>query len=153
MINSENEMPEYLLQKGKSKGIKLQGFSTLSFGLKPEDVIKKYGATRLVVKLIDDKPTDFAKMIAKIAFSMAVATGAFENNDYLESFVLPAILGEKDDIGHWVGTITEPFVSSKYHDHRILIHRDEKKGLLIGDVQIFSNLETPRYGVILSTLN
>ncbi len=83
---------------------------------------------------------------------MAVAIGAFESANHSKSFVLPAILGEKDDIGQWVGTITEPIISSKYHLHRVLVHRDIEKGLLIGDVQIFSDSETPRYGVILGQL-
>ena len=146
-------VPGYLLNEKETKGIKLQGNVSISFGMKPGDVIKKYGATRLVVEPAGDKPTDFARMIAKIAFSMGVATGAFGDIDYAKSFVLPAILGERDNIGHFVGTITEPIVSPKYHLHRVLIHPDEEKGLLIGDVQIFSDSETPRYGVILSELN
>lgn len=146
-------VPGYLLKKEKSSGIKLEGCISILFGTKPDDLMKKYGATGLTVKPVGDKPTDFARMIAKIAFSMAIATGAYEGADYSKSFVLPAILGIKDDIGHWVGTITEPIASSKYHNHRILIHRDKEKKLLIGDVKIFSSSETPRYGVILGTLN
>lgn len=146
-------VPGYLKDDKRTKGILLDGSATISFGTHPEDVIKKFNATRLVIKPAGDKPTDFARMIAKIAFSMAVATGAFGCIDYSKSFVLPAILGESDDIGHWVGTITEPIRSAKYHTNRVIIYPDEEKGLLIGDVQIFSNSETPRYGVILSELN
>ncbi|MFA5181302.1 MAG: hypothetical protein WC405_08255 [Syntrophales bacterium] len=91
-------------------------------------------------------------MVAKIAFSIAVATGAFEGADYSKSFILPAILGETADIGQWVGTITDSIISPKYNIHRVLIYRDTEKGLLIGDVQIFSDSETPRYGAILAQL-
>ena len=146
-------VPGYLKNDKSTKGIYLDGIASVSFGTDPKEVIKKYGANRLVIKPAGDKPTDFAKMVAKIAFSMAVATGAFGHIDYSKSFVLPAILGKSDDIGHWVGTITEPIRSAKYHLHRVLIYPDEEKGLLIGDVQILSDSETPRYGVILSKLH
>ena len=131
----------------------MKGFFSISFGKNPNDIIKDYGATRIIIEPRSDTPTDFARMIAKIAFSMAVATGAFEDIDYSQSFVLPAILGETDNIGHWVGTITEPITSSKYQLHRVMIYRDQEKGLLVGDVQILSDSETPRYGVILYDLN
>ena len=107
-------VPAYLTDKEATKGITLEGYLTISFGIKPDEAMKKYGAQRIIIEPLGDKPTDFARMIAKIAFSMAVATGAFEDSDYSKSFVLPAILGEKDDIGQWVDTITEPITSPKY---------------------------------------
>jgi hypothetical protein len=146
------EVPGLLLGKKETKGINLSGHGTVSFGCKPEETLKKYNGSRLIIEPSGDTPVDFARMIAKIAFSMAVATGAFEGVDYSNSFVLPAILGKTEDIGQWVGTITEPIISSKYHLHRVMIQRDTEKGLLIGDVQIFSDSETPRYGVILGEL-
>lgn len=146
------EVPGYLLGNQEPKGINLTGCATISFGCKPEDTLLKHNGSRIVVRPVNDTPVDFARMIAKIAFSMAVAIDAFEGANYSKSFVLPAILGEKDDIGQWVGTITEPIISSKYYLHRVLVHRDIEKGLLIGDVQIFSDSQTPRYGVILGQL-
>ncbi len=146
-------VPGYLKKDKNTKGIHLDGSASVLFGTHPKDAMKKYGATRLVIEPAGDKPTDFARMIAKIAFSMAVATGAFVDVDYSKSFVLPAILGESDDIGHWVGTITEPICSRKGHLHRVLIHRDEEKGLLICDVQILRDTESPRYGAALRPLN
>jgi hypothetical protein len=99
-----------------------------------------------------DKPIDFARMIAKIAFSMAVAVGALVEISNRHAPVLPAILGKANDIGRWVGTITDPISRHEGHLHRVLIRRDEEKGLLLGDVQLFSDSETPRYGVILGEL-
>lgn len=145
-------VPGYLKNDKSTKGIHLDGSASVLFGTHPRDAIKKYGATRLVIEPAGDKPTDFARMIAKIAFSMAVASGALAEIENSQSFVLPAILGKSDDIGHWVGTITDTINTNKRHLHRVLIHPDKEKGLLIGDVQIFSDSETPRYGVILGEL-
>lgn len=145
-------IPGYLLGNKETIGINLAGHVTISFGRNPEETLKKYNGSRIIIEPAGDTPVDFARMVAKIAFSMAVATGAFEGADYSKSFILPAILGETADIGQWVGTITDSIISPKYNIHRVLIHRDIEKGLLIGDVQIFSDSETPRYGVILAQL-
>ena len=45
--------------------------------------------------------TDHARLLAKMAYGMAVACYGLENIE--KAYVLPAILGEKDDIGYWVG--------------------------------------------------
>jgi len=145
-------VPGYLNTCEQTNGIKLEGIASVSFGVRPEIVLEKYGAEYISPKTITDKPVDFARMVAKIAFSMAIAEGALIELDNDQIQVLPAILGETDDIGQWVGTITAPIVSYEGHLHRVLIHRDEDKGLLIGDVQLFSDSETPRYGVILGAL-
>ena len=90
-------------------------------------------------------------MIAKIAYSFAIAEG---NIDLIKgkSFPIEAILGKKDNIGRWVGTITDP---SKKHQgllHRIALHKDYKKEVLIGVVQLFADSQAPNYGVILGQL-
>lgn len=145
-------VPGYLKPEGYEKGIKLEGIALVSFGPRPEHVLKKLAAERISVQPRGDKPADFARMIAKIAFSMAVAVGALAEIKNHHSPVLPAILGKANDIGRWVGTITDPISRHEGHLHGVLIHRDEQKGLLLGDVQLFSDSQTPRYGVILGEL-
>jgi hypothetical protein len=145
-------VPGYLNPEGYDKGIKLEGIASVSFGPRPEHVLKNLGAERISFQPRADKPVDFARMIAKIAFSMAVAVGASAEIIKHNSLVLPAILGEADDIGRWIGTITDPISNHQGHLHRVLIQRDSQKGLLMGDVQLFSDSQTPRYGVILGEL-
>lgn len=145
-------LPAYLNPGGYEKGIRLEGIASVSFGPRPEHVLKKFGAESISFQPKGDKPVDFARMIAKIAFSMAIAGGALAHLENNHSPVLPAILGEADDIGRWVGTITDAMIGHKGQLHRVLIHKDEQKGLLVGDVQIFSDSQTPRYGVILGEL-
>jgi hypothetical protein len=90
-------------------------------------------------------------MLAKIGYAMAVAQGA-------ESLIdggcpaLPSILGEDDDIGRWVGTLTDPIRNYPGLLHRIAIHEDRDKGLLLAEIQLFADSETPSYGVILGRL-
>lgn len=44
---------------------------------------------------------DHARLLAKMAYGMAIACYGLENIE--KAYVLPAILGAKDDIGYWVG--------------------------------------------------
>lgn len=138
--------------EGGMEGINLTGVTNISFGSNPEDILRKYSADSFSIPIRTDHPTDFARMVAKIAFSTAVAIGAFKKNNHLNSYVLPAIVGKKDNIGRWVGTFKDPVISSKHHLHRVLIHRDLENKLLIGDVQLFSDSDTPRYCVILGEI-
>lgn len=111
--------------------------------------MKKLGAQSIGATL-SQRPAEFARMIAKIAYAMAAATGTLKL--LAESSELPAmILGEDDAIGHFVGTIEEPNASHP-EIHRVLLIEDRGRGLLIGDVQIFSDSHTPRYGVVIGKL-
>ena len=67
-------------------------------------------------------------------------------------FVIQSILGLTDDIGRWVGTFSEPMQKHENIFHRIAIHEDRERRLLIGEVQLFSDSQTPKYGVVLGEL-
>lgn len=143
--------PVYLTQSPDYKsGIVMTGFVSINFGPRPDDVAKSLGVTKL--KLSDNyQPVPFARMIAKIAYAFATAEQAIQDLEG-KPFILPAILGQKDEIGRWVGTLTKPLESHESKLHRIEIHYDRDKGLLIGEVQLFADSQTPSYGVILGKL-
>jgi hypothetical protein len=128
----------------------LSGLATVLFGTNPKSATKSLGATEL--RFSDQhRPALFAHMIAKIGYAFAWAEGAI-NDIEGPSFVLPAILGQRDDIGNWLGTLTKPFESHAGILHRIELHQDIERGLLFAEVQLFSDSETPSYGVILGKL-
>ena len=131
-------------------GIRVTGVATVSFGPRPEDVMQRLGVTTIRTSQ-KQEPVAFARMLAKIAYAMAAAEGQLSSIKG-HAPVLPAILGKTDDIGRWVGTLTQPFRTYGGHLHRVLIHRNDEKGLLIGEVQLFSDSQTPSYGVILGSL-
>jgi hypothetical protein len=131
--------PEYASQK------------TVSFGKRPDEVMKFLNASSLSVPSQGDQPVAFARLIAKISYAMAVAQGQANLIDG-QPFVHPAILGESDDIGRWVGTLTKPITKHPGVLHRADIRKDEKNGLLVAEVQLFADSETPAYGVLLGRL-
>lgn len=142
--------PGYGNEHYKNK-IMLVGVNSISFGIKPEEVMKKYRADKLVLKDRPYKPVEFAQVIAKIGYSYAVATGEIKKIKG-QPLLLSALLGKSNDIGKWVGT------SQKNEVYQNLLHRlasfeEKEKGLLIIEVQLFANSHTPIYEVIIGYLN
>jgi hypothetical protein len=143
--------PRFLTGDQKS-GIDITGVVTISFGRRPELVGRELGAQQLVLRSKPDDAAAFARMIAKIGYAMAFALGDLNRLDG-PSPIIPSILGEVNDIGRWVGTLAGPIRKYPGLLHRIEIHEDRERQLLLAEVQLFSNSETPSYGVILGGLN
>lgn len=142
--------PRVLTSTDKKPGIEIRGVDTISFGQNPKDFLLKHKAESINTTTAQD-PIAFARMIAKIAYSMAAATGDLELLKS-PSPIPSVILGQETAIGHWVGTIDAPNTSHPGMLHRIVVVPDEERGMLIGDVQLFCDSFTPRYGVILGHL-
>tara|TARA_R110001599_G_scaffold188304_2_gene382733 strand:+ start:175 stop:969 length:795 start_codon:yes stop_codon:yes gene_type:complete len=142
--------PRILTSVEKKSGVELRGVDTISFGQNPKDFLLKHKAESILTNQ-SQNPVAFARMIAKIAYSMAAATGALELLTS-PSPIPSIILGEELAVGHWVGTIDAPNTSHSGKLHRIAIFPDERLGLLVGDVQLFCDSFAPRYSVILGHL-
>ena len=142
--------PGYLVPGYLTAGVQLAGLDTIHFGMPPTVAMILRGANGLQMSQ-NPRPVEFARMIAKIGYAFACAEGAIKDLDGTP-LVLPAILGETDDIGRWVGTLTRPSMKHPGTLHRIVIHHDRERGLLCAEVQLFSDSETPSYCVILGKL-
>jgi len=143
--------PAHIVPEGYTSGIRMSGIASVSFGKRPDEVMKFLNASSFSVPSKGDQPVAFARLIAKIGYAMAVAQGQANLIDG-QPFVLPEILGESDDIGRWVGTLTKPITKHPGVLHRADIRKDEKNGLLVAEVQLFADSETPAYGVLLGRL-
>jgi hypothetical protein len=142
-------VPAYLEQSEYSQGIKLVGERTIHFGPKIEDVVRKYQGTSFRVTTTH-LYVEFARVIAKVAYSWAVAEGALEMIEG-EPFVTSAILGRSDDIGQWVGTVggvygKDPAV------HSVILRPDYRRQIFIGEVRLFADSQAPAYCVVLGRL-
>jgi len=142
--------PAFLNPHGYTHGIRIAGAATVSFGPNPIEILGRFAATSISLTQ-RDQPVALARVLAKIAFAMAAAERTLDRISG-EPLVLSAILGSTNDIGRWVGTLTEPIQAFDGLLHRVLIHEDINKGLLIGEVHLFSDSQSPRYGVILGHL-
>ena len=143
--------PPRILSGTSGTGIALAGLHTVSFGENPEEFARRTGAQALHFDT-KHRPVEFARMIAKVAYAMAVATGASSRLSK-PSPVIPSILGQTDDVGQWVGTFTDPVQRHDGQLHRVAIIDNGIPGYLVGDVQLFCDSDTPRYGVILGEVS
>ena len=114
-------------------------------------MLRSLGASS-IKPYVSTHPAQFARMIAKVAYSMAAATGALT---LLKgpSPIRDVILGTNTHIGDYVGTLTYPIEAHDGQLHRVIILPDTSTGQLVADVQLFSDSHTPRYGVLLGELS
>jgi 5-methylcytosine-specific restriction endonuclease McrA len=128
-------------------GIDVTGFVAINFGGDLEELARSQGAQCISVE-DQTPPFEFALLLTKIAYGMAVATGAIA--ELVEPSPLPAIiLGRDDRVGDYVGAMTDALARYPGQLHRIAIGVDESAGYLVADVQLFSQSLSPRYAVVI----
>ena len=138
------------LSNKKVKGISITGTALYNFGTPIKEVMEKYDADDFKVTE-SSKPVAFARLIAKIAWGIAIASG-YDNQ--LDINLRDSILYEPNNIGQWVGTYTDPLeIENPNMMHMINIREDYDKGILLAEIKLFANSPTPKYGVILGKLS
>jgi len=92
----------------------------------------------------------FERMLAKIAYGMTIL--AYGPSALEECYVLPCILGHKDDVGFWVGSSGRDFAELPLEKqlHRIfLMIKENEAG---ASIRLFANYQTPEYLVIVGKM-
>jgi hypothetical protein len=131
-------------------GIEVAGIVTISFGPDPAQALRELGATH-IYPTAQAHPVEFALMVAKVGYAMAAATGALSRIKGVPP-IRDVILGKNPCVGDYVGTLTYPLSKHDGQLHRVVVFPDLQIGQLIADVQLFSDSEAPRYGVLLGEL-
>jgi hypothetical protein len=90
-------------------------------------------------------------MVAKIGFATTYAEGVLKRVRQPYS-VIPPIMGEANDIGRWVGTMTGPYRKYPGLLHRVALFEDRDRGLLVAEVQLFASSGAPSYAVVIGML-
>jgi hypothetical protein len=88
-------------------------------------------------------------MLAKIAYGFCVSQFGLANIDSV--YVLPAILGQKDDVGRWVGCANDiqlPIGQSLHQIHIALNNRE-----IIVRIKLFALFNVPEYLVVVGTVS
>jgi hypothetical protein len=96
---------------------------------------------------------DFARMIGKIGYCMGVAYYGLDNMD---KEIVPSIMGEKDDIGRWVGSPKDSYISSDSGLHGLILEGsfdiETFEGSASCRVGLLSCFGTPEYNVCLGKI-
>lgn len=91
--------PAYIDERSYVCGIEAISMDVFELNERAENVARKLEVDRIVPCDLDVRA--FARLMAKMAYGYSVERYGLEAFDRV--FVLPAILGQSDDIGRWVG--------------------------------------------------
>ena len=141
------EKPRYIADYDYEKGVKVTGTSL--HGPELLKIKEKLNIESLSIKM-SISGNNFERMLAKIAYGMTIL--AYGLGALGECYVLPCILGQKDDVGYWVGSSGRDFAALPVEKqlHRIFLM---VKGNEIGaSIRLFANYCTPEYIVIVGKL-
>jgi len=144
------EKPGYIRKDTQGKGMSVTGMSLHG----KENELRGFKTKRNVdsISITTELRTSFARVLAKIAYGMAVAGHGLEMIE--EAYVLPCILGKKDDVGQWVGC-EDPHKSPALLPQEQYLHRIDllrKKNEVGARIRLFANYQTPEYLVIVGRL-
>lgn len=143
--------PTHLTDEEIDGAIEVNRMVSILFGPTPSEVGERLGADAVKVTVNEDWVT-LSRMIAKIAYAYAVAEKGLEA--FEEVFVTPDILGETDGVGRWVGGHPDRTLApDEGLLHRVAVHEEEDRGLLLGEVRLLANSITPTYLVVLGSLS
>ena len=140
--------PGYIRKDTQGKSISVTGMSLHGSGLGKMQT--KYNIQDLSVTV--NLRTSFARVLAKIAYGMAVFQYGLDMIE--EAYVLPCILGKKDDVGQWVGC-EEAYKSPRLFPRERFLHRIElfmKRNEVWARIRLIANYQTPEYLVIVGLL-
>jgi len=150
MILPITKFPAYLDGHKYEKGINIIGSIAIKVGGPPvEQILKKYDTKSLSITA----PwigNSFDRMLAKIAYGFSVAKFGIDNIE--EVYVLPAILGQKEDVGNWIGTAKDTQLENTKFFH--LIQVEIINGEIIVRMRLFANYKNvPEYLAVVGKIS
>lgn len=154
----EYPLPVFFSGSTYNGGVTVIGQRLISFGkMNAESLAKKYGFKAFTFQSIH-KGNAFENMVARIAYCCAVARFGLEN--IAECFVLSAVLGEKDDVGYWMGC--DPFDQVMPSIGKIKANNAVKVGIwrktndtnkyIVTKLKFFAASDAPEYIVVVGKL-
>jgi len=138
--------PGFLTPSTPLNSIEITGWYVGHISRTPEQVKQELGAEGVWIET-NYPVIDFARMLAKIAYSYAVAQRGLDH--VIAPLVLPGILGKGNDLGQWVGCASD----AKPHPDPEALHglQMHTKGDYIAvAIQLFTFQPTPIYTVFVS---
>lgn len=141
---------EYDQYRPYTQGIgPILGFRVISLGDQSPEQISKAHSAEAIESRGRFEPVAFGLMLAKIAYGWSVATYGLDS--IAKVHVLPAILGQRDDIGRWVGNPSKTMLEAEKGLH-VMECGVYPNGQLAARVKLFADFQTPEYFVIVGQM-
>ena len=145
------EPPAFLDGREYKGGVEARRMDITWVGESPQEIAKLHNADDVLFKMRNPLrlAQSFAKLLAKIAYSSAV--WHFGMAGVQEPFVVPAILGIRDDIGMWVGCDGQRIMGTTFN----LWHTkfEIARGLILARIKLFAQADGTEYLVIVGQVN
>lgn len=154
----EYPLPVFFSGDKKYKsGITLFAHRLIGFGSEITELVSKYSIKDIHYQ-VKHKSQNFELMVARIAYCAAV--GRWGLDALGEKFVLPAILGQKDDIGYWLGCDLEakilPRIGKINAPNVIKLAQwrknDKEPTYIVAQIKFFAASDAPEYIVVVGAL-
>lgn len=149
MILPISEPPAYLDRRPYVKGTVIKGVIAVQVGGPPATELAKELRTKSLSVSVTWHGNCFKRLIAKIAYGFAVSNIGIGNIE--EAYVIPAILGEKDDVGRWVGCANDVVLPVGKFLHHIDLAVTNYE--IIVRVKLFSLFQVPEYLVVVGRVS
>jgi hypothetical protein len=144
------EPPAFLDGRDYKGGLEAHKMEIAWIGEGPQEIAKLHNAEDVIFKMRSGLrvAAAFAKLIAKIAYSSAVKE--FGLSGIQEAFIVPAILGKRDDLGMWVGCDRQRIMGTKYH----LWHTKLEifRGIILARVKLFARSDGTEYVAVVGSI-
>ena len=92
-------LPASIYGRPYVSGIECTSMDVFELGERREEIARRHHADKVFPPMYSAE--DFGRFVAKMAYGYAVER--YDLDAFEDVYVLPAILGESDDIGQWVG--------------------------------------------------
>ena len=139
--------PAYVDGRPYTSDVSVIGSRLVHFtGPTPDEVARGLGVKQLRVTATFHG-LNFERLIAKIAYTCLVVDGL---NGVEIAYVLPAILGQTDDIGRWFGCDGMAYTTDPRYLHGVSLLVVDRE--VISRVRLFVDALTPEYVVVVGRL-
>lgn len=150
-------LPAFFVSEDYTSGVRVIGQSTIAFGIMIGALSKKYNLMTIRHDIFY-KGNDFERMVIRIAYCASIAFLGV--NCFEQCFVLPTILGIKDDAGYWLGCDPEgkisPLIGRQNSNNVINLGVCQKDGdknrYVVVRLKFFAASDAPEYIVVIGTL-
>jgi hypothetical protein len=143
------DKPGYILNEGVKTGYKIKGTTLHGYGVEKFAKEQNIQSLTFSTQLLG---MNFPRFLAKIAYGIVVLQYGLDM--IKDNYVIPCILGNKNDVGHWVGC-ENPDQSPALLPKDQLFYKIQvfSKGCLVGAIiRLFAIYQTPEYIVIVGQL-
>ena len=145
------EPPAFLDGRNYNSGVEAHRMDIAWVGESPQEIAKLHNAEDVLLKIRNPLKLaqSFAKLVAKMAYGSAVFH--FGLGGIQKPFVVPAILGERDDIGRWVGCDGQRIMGTTFNLWHTKL--EVTRGLILARIKLFAKADGTEYVVVVGRIN